>query len=386
MSVVKLTRKLISIPSYLDEKTDEKEIGDFVFAWLKGNCPWLKIEKQPVEKGRFNIFVCDDYPAQLMFCGHLDTVQPTKAWTNNPLEPKIIGDRLYGLGAADMKGGLACILETLKVSKNTKGVRALFYVDEEYDFKGMRSFVKNSPTEKPELVVTAEPTNLKIGNGARGCLEINFWVRGQTGHAARPEKGKNAIIGSVLVVEELKKWLETFEGGKLEKTSCNLAAIKGGLDGDKNPKGGYIIKEQSNAVPDIANLVLDIRPATKALSAERVIRKLESLLEDWNLELIETKTRFDLGVRLTPKKSLKDVESVVGTETGSVEYQDISKTGYSDLQMLEKKWKVPCITLGPGPEESSHKPDEFVSVESLRQTVNIFKSLLTVCRDSRERG
>ena len=204
MNLIEITQKLISIPSFIDSQTNEKEIGDFIYEYLK-NIPYLQVEKQEVENGRFNIIAKDSNDPKLLVTCHMDTVEPKVGWKYN--QEEIGNNKLYGLGSCDMKGGTACILDALKEFDKTNGLALLFYCDEEYDFKGMKKFIEEY-SFKPELILSPEATNLEIINGCKGVIEICFRVKGKTGYAARPKEGNNAINEVIKIIDSLKEEIQ----------------------------------------------------------------------------------------------------------------------------------------------------------------------------------
>ncbi|MGD9099677.1 MAG: hypothetical protein PVF45_04300 [Anaerolineae bacterium] len=92
MDLVELTRKLIAIPSYVDEGNDERQIGTFIFDYFQKVGIPLQVEKQSVENGRFNVIVRDEHPPRLMFCCHMDTVPPSGNWQHDPFAGQIEGE------------------------------------------------------------------------------------------------------------------------------------------------------------------------------------------------------------------------------------------------------------------------------------------------------
>jgi len=229
MDTLRLLKKLILIPSYVDEKNNEKEIGYFIYQYLK-QIPFLfKIEKQKVEGKRFNVIASDGAKPKLLLIAHMDTVEPRGWKKHNPFKATIEGNRLYGLGSMDMKAGLAAILSSLKDFKKTNGLMLIFYCDEEYDFKGMKKFI-NKFKISPQLAVSVEPTDLKIWNGARGIIKVSFQVEGLTAPASRPDQGRNAILGAVEAVKYLERVLKKYKTKNTGSSICNLSAIFGGLN------------------------------------------------------------------------------------------------------------------------------------------------------------
>ncbi|MBU1323402.1 M20/M25/M40 family metallo-hydrolase, partial [Patescibacteria group bacterium] len=223
MNAIQIAQKLVSIPSYVDNKTNEAKFALWLVDFFR-DFAWLKISKQTIGNNRFNLIVSDGYPAKLIFCSHMDTVQPTNIIS---LTPTVSNSRLYGLGAVDMKAGIAALLNSVKSLGPTKGLTLIFDCDEEYYFSGTKKILKKFKF-KPELVICPEPTDLKIINGCRGCVEVEFLALGKTAHAGNPEAGVNAIEAVTELIKELKLKLIFGDIKKLGKTTVNLSAIRGG--------------------------------------------------------------------------------------------------------------------------------------------------------------
>jgi acetylornithine deacetylase/succinyl-diaminopimelate desuccinylase-like protein len=368
MDLVELIRRLVSIPSYVDIENNECQLGEFIFDYLQA-LKTLHVDKQPVENGRFNIIAHDGSPPRLLFCCHMDTVPPSGEWCRAPFAGQIEDDRLYGLGACDMKGGTATLLHVLQSFQETRGLFLLFDVDEEYYFKGMLKFLDEYDV-RPELAVFPEP-GLKIGNGHRGLIEVSFKVRGKTAHAARPELGKNAILGASRAVEHLLGILETCEHPSLGKTACNLAWLKGGID-----KGDGEIGCRANKIPDLAEVILDIRPAVIKLRARTVLDLLTENLAINGFQLEKAREVLDFGSLYIPPKRLGKFEEIVRSTLGMVEYDDISQGGYGEGQLLNERLSVDCVYFGPGPKEMAHQADEFVSLTELNQAASVYTRLI----------
>jgi succinyl-diaminopimelate desuccinylase len=136
---------------------------------------------------------------RIVIAGHLDTVP-----ANNNQGARIEGDRLYGLGACDMKGGLAAQLATaLAVNESAVDVTYVFYSCEEVaaEHNGLKQLFDL----RPELVagdvaLLGEPTSATIEAGCQGTLRVKAVYKGERAHTARPWKGRNAIhrLGRVL--------------------------------------------------------------------------------------------------------------------------------------------------------------------------------------------
>lgn len=366
MDLIQLTQKLVSIPSYVNKETDEGQMGTFIFDYLQ-ELGTFCVKKQPVKGGRFNVIAHDGSPPRLLFCCHMDTVVPSKGgWQHDLYAGQVEGDRLYGLGACDMKGGTACLLHTLQAFPQTQGLFLLFDVDEEYDFKGMRKFLKEYEV-RPELAVFPEP-GLRIANRHRGLIEVSFRVRGRSAHASQPDKGRNAILGASHAVEHLLERLKAYEHPTLGKTACNLAWLEGGIDRDKGR-----VKCQPNAIPDMAKAVLDIRPARPELRAQTVIDLLTEHLRANDFQVEKATVKHDFGSLYVPSERLTRFEEVVQSILGRVEYGELG--GYGEGQLLNERLGVDCVYFGPGP-MTGHEPDEYVSVTELSQAAQVYTRLV----------
>jgi len=228
---------------------------------------------------------------------------------------------------------------------------------------------------RPEFAVFPEP-GAEVGNGHRGLIEIRFEVKGVTEHAARPHLGKNAILGATRAVERLLKALERYKDPVLQNSVCNLAYLRGGLDtGERDQDGRPVIGEQPNKIPDIAEVVLDLRPAVGELRGQTVVDMLREYLHEDGYELQEEQIRLDYGSLLIPPEKLRDFEDIVRDVMGKVEYADIRECGYGEAQMFQEQTGANCVYFGPGP-KTEHRVDEHVSVSEMEQVCEVFKRLI----------
>lgn len=376
MDTQDLIKKLISIPSFVDGKTDEQKIGQFIFEYLQ-KFPFLKVEKQMVKNGRFNIIAKDAYPTRLLLNGHMDTVQPKSGWLTDQYNPVIKNGKLYGLGAADMKSNVAAMLSVLQKFEKTKGLTMLFYIDEEYDFLGMKTFIEKYQSKlKPEVIISGDGNDMTIGNGCRGLIEITIRAKGLSGHASQPSVGKNAIVLSVKAINQLKSYLtKNYASTELGKTTCNLAYLQGGLYlGEKDKK--LIIGREGNNIADIAEFVLDIRTADEKLDANTVIQIMKDLLQQNELSLLQAVIRHDAMPWITPKKQLTQIEEIVQQVT-PVRYKNPGINGYSDMQMIwEAFGKIPTFTFGAGSGKTCHQANEYIRIQDIQNLEAIYQQLI----------
>ena len=367
MNEIKITQELVQIPSYVDEETNEQTIKKWTYRFLKKYCPCLSLKEQKVEKNRYNLIATDGWPAKLVFISHIDTVKPSGN-KEKMLTPKIKAGRLFGLGAADMKAGIASVLSAVSEIKKTKGLTLIFDCDEEYYFKGIKKILSTYPL-KPRLVICPEPTNQEIANGCRGLIEIELTILGKSSHASQPEAGINAVCEAVEIFKILKSKIKKNDLRELGKTSANLGYLCGGLN--NNGK----IEVQSNSVPNIAKIILDIRPANLETSAEKVFDLIEAIAKKRKVELSNKKIKLNYQPYLIKKSNLIGFEKLAKNISETVKFRkDLSQGGFYESALVYQAWKVPAISFGPI--GIGHSTDEWVDLESIQTTKNIFKRII----------
>jgi len=189
-----------------------------------------------------------------MFNGHMDTVRVSapESWTHAPFGAEIEDGMLYGVGACDMKSGLAAMIYGAKLLRDAevalKGDVVVACVVQEEPCEGLGSRVLIEEDDiHPDWVVLGEPSDLGISRGQRGRLEMSLVTHGRSAHAASPDLGDNAIytasrlvFGLELLAEQLAN--DDFLGpGTLAVTSISSRA------------------SSRNAVPDRCELIIDRR-------------------------------------------------------------------------------------------------------------------------------
>lgn len=141
----------------------------------------------------------------LMLSGHMDTVGvgDPQAWSHTPFAAEVVNGTLYGVGSCDMKGGLAAMLYGAGLLRHVslKGsvVVACVVQGELCEGTGSRVLIEEEGI-RPDWVVLGEPTNLAIGRGQRGRLEMHVTTYGRPAHSAFPNLGENAIYTAARLV------------------------------------------------------------------------------------------------------------------------------------------------------------------------------------------
>lgn len=379
MDSLKLLEDLVAIRSDLHATCAggrfEYELAMFLKKYIEEHFPHLVIEEQEIERGRFNLFVHDGFPVNLLFCGHMDCVEEGSGWTYN-VRGERRGSRLYGRGSADMKSGLVTILAALdqaaKIGK--KGVAALFYCDEEYDFLGMRQFVKAyGDRMKPKMVISSEPTSGLLSAATRGIVEFHVVMKGKTGHAAKPKTGIDAFKGFMSGVDGIKELLAGKEDAVLGKPNLNIAMIRcGALQGPSNdPAAGPVFGSMGNVIPDYCEAIVELR-TIPGIDHKNILEAFNAGVKRHRAIVDSCTTTINLGSYVTPRDQLTLVEEVYEEVIGPVAYQSILDTGYYDTQMMEEIWHIPVVCWGPKG-KNTHGCDEYVEIPSVEKLERAFR-------------
>lgn len=347
--LVALTAKLVDIAS---ESRHEQEL----VAWLEGDLaerPWLELTRV----GDNLVARTDLGRAQrLILAGHTDTVP-----ANGNTQARRVGDRLYGLGATDMKSGLAVMLEAARtIEEPAVDVTYVFYAREEIE--AAASGLGELFATRPDLLtgdaaLLGEPTSAAIEAGCQGTLRLRVEIGGARAHTARPWMGRNAVhrLGGILsalgTYEERRPVLDGCE----YREALQAVRVEGGVAG--------------NVVPDQVELLLNHRfaPDRDAAAAEAHVR---SVLEPW-LEDGDVVELVDLAVGAPPDLDHPLLAALRTRNDLAVR----AKLGWTDVSRFAQHG-IPAANFGPGDATIAHTADEYVERADLERVWGAVRDLL----------
>jgi len=278
-----LLEQLVAIdsvnPDLARNGVGESEIATFVADWLASR--GLTVELQETDRsGRPNVIATvpgSGGGRALMLNGHLDTVGLEVM--PDGLVPRVVGDRLYGRGASDMKGGLAALMLAAG-DVATMGLRGdvilTAVADEEFASIGTTAVVKD---HRADAAIVAEPTSLAVGLAHKGFVWLEVDTEGTAAHGSLPDVGVDAIakMGPILVgLEGLGRRLAESEGHPLLGTgSIHASLIEGGHEVSTYPAHCRLTVERRTVPPEIEpdvlaeieRLIADARRGDPALRA-----------------------------------------------------------------------------------------------------------------------
>jgi succinyl-diaminopimelate desuccinylase len=343
------TAKLVAIPSL---STQEGAIADYVERVL-GPAPGLELVR-----------VGDNLVARtalgrsgrLVLAGHLDTVPPKENAT-----PRVEEGTLWGLGSADMKGGIAVMMDlAVSVSRPACDVTYIFYVAEEIarSHSGLLALAAARPDLlQADAAILCEPTNAEVEAGCQGVVKAEVVLSGERAHTARPWTGRNAIHRLAPVLEAVSNWpgREVIVEGCRYRESLQAVAVAGGV--------------AANVVPDEAVLTMNHRFApdrSTSEASESVRATLAASLEEGDQYRV-----IDTAPAAPPALDHPLLAGLVREAGGTVS----GKLGWTDVAFFAERG-VPAANFGPGNPELAHSAGEKVTRESLEQARFVLGRLL----------
>jgi succinyl-diaminopimelate desuccinylase len=337
--LVGLTSALIDIPSV---SRDEEALADAVEARLRAG-------DLTVDRVGVNVVARTDrgLPLRVVLAGHLDTVP-----ANGNEVARLDGDMLYGLGAADMKSGLAVMLRLAEEAAASArfDLTFAFYESEEIadEYNGLRLLF----AQRPDLVagdfaVLLEPTDNWLEAGCQGSLRMEATFRGERAHTARPWQGVNAVHRAAPVLSRLAEHTpEPVEiDGLVFRQAMQVVSMSGGVAG--------------NVVPDRATIVVNRRYAP-SLTTEEAEAEVRALLEGAD-EIALTS--------VSPPAPPNLQHPLVAEFAERLAVPVRCKLGWTDVARFTAHG-VPAVNFGPGDPEVSHTAGEYVSRQALEQSYN----------------
>ncbi|MBW3633984.1 MAG: M20/M25/M40 family metallo-hydrolase, partial [Chloroflexi bacterium] len=271
-----LTAELVAFRSYPGE---EGPVQRHVARWLEAND--LAPELHPTEGDRPNVIARVDNGTgpTLLLNGHVDTVLAVEGWSSDPWTTRRDGDRLYGIGAADMKSGVAAaMLATRALARNRErwhgSVLFTSVVDEEAYSIGARALI--AAGIQADYCVVTESSWERPALGSVGKTLVRIDVTGRAAHASWPWEGINAATEAARLVARLDDIL-LLDHPRMRGSRCVLSFASG--------NDQYVI-----TVPEKARVILN-RMIVAGESSESVLAEVQALIDD-----LQSPARFDLTI------------------------------------------------------------------------------------------
>ena len=363
-----ILESLVRVPSVTG---NEARLAETIAGWCRA--AGLETELRQVQPGRPNVVarLRTGRRPVLLLTGHLDTVPVGDGWTRDPFGAEVVGGRLFGRGACDMKGGLAAMLAAL-VDLHAGGrepagdVVFAGVVGEEEDSAGTLALIAEGVDA--DIAVLAEPTGLELIRSGRGLVNYTLTITGAAAHASSPELGRNAIAAAAHVVVAL----EQLAGRIAEKPhpafgppNLTVGTIRGGT----RP---YVVPEQC---------VLEVdRRINPGETPDTVRAETEAVLEAVRKQVHWLAADFAFGSEYFPFE-LEVEHPLVASVLAAMESAGVAPRvgtwrAASDAGLLAGRAGIPCVLFGPGDTAEAHRPDESIDLAEVELASEVFSRLL----------
>jgi acetylornithine deacetylase len=299
-----------------------------------------------------------DQPIELALVCHTDTVPYSEDW-KEAVSPAIDDGKLFGRGACDVKGALACILRAAsETSDQPRSLALVFTADEEIGCIGAKRLLADKRI-RPRFCVVSEPTQVRPVIGGKGYGLGEIVIHGTEAHSALPDLGHSAIYDAALFIDRVKSVAAELEQAKNQAfdppfTTLNIGTIHGG--------------SAKNIIPGECRMLLEWR-SIPGEAPDRIERELNQILAD----LKRADARFaagfnvlrnDPGFTTDPDCELcRLIERLSELPAATVPYG--TEAPYFNQLGAE------TVVFGPGNMKVAHRNSECVSLAELDRATDI---------------
>lgn len=380
--VISLTKHLVQIPSvYRPEHphANEEQVALFVADYLKKM--GIEVYVEEVEKGRPNVIGIIDSgkPGKtLLFEGHTDVVTEgdRDLWDYDPFGAEVHDGKMYGRGTNDTKGNLACMITAvhsiLRDQEEWRGKIILCIpCDEEGMMIGIKHFIEQGWADGVDGAIICEPEENQVCIAQRGAMRVVLKTYGKMAHGAISWSGINPNWRMARVICELEK-LEKKEQKRLGKhpllgwPTITPTILQAPVKGDA----------QINVIPDQCMTTLDIR-TIPGQDHQELLSEIDHIFEKLSREDADFKANYEV-IEDRPWTNTDKDESIVKAVASAV--QSVTKEepvyngvpGATDGTFLHLAG-IPIVTIGAGDREIPHQINEYVEVEELAVTTEIYR-------------
>ena len=320
----------------------------------------------------------------LVLSGHTDVVPVDgQDWTSDPFTATIRGDKLYGRGACDMKGFIACSLtmlpQAVQLSNNGQLRRPLHLAlsfDEEVGCLGAPLILADLKARgiTPDYCIVGEPTNMAMVVAHKGIAVYRCRVHGKSAHSSLIAQGVNAIsyasklVGYVdTLAEELSARDDNDALFTVPYSTLSVGTIHGGT--------------ATNIVPNLCEFTFDYRNLPH-MTQDDILAPIQAKVAELNAQMQARAP--ETGIELMQEESVPamtdndsaELQSLIAALTGDDERH---KVAYATEGGQFTNAGIPTIICGPGSIEQAHKADEYVELIEIERCDGFLQKLLDSC-------
>jgi acetylornithine deacetylase len=314
----------------------------------------------------------------IVLSGHTDVVPVAgQAWSHDAFDPVTRDGRIFGRGAADMKGFLACVLALvpeLAAMPLTRPVIVAFSYDEEVGCKGVPRLIDDllARLPRPEACLVGEPTAMRLVDGHKGKAGYRCAVTGRAAHSALPQLGANAVIAAARIIGEIAAMGERFAGDGpflAGFTPPHHTAGVGRIEGGS----------QLNIIPDRCSFEFEFRtlPGEDPMRFVREVERFaqQEVLPGLREQASEAAIAFEEvlaypGLAPAPETPFTRLcRELTGTN-------EPARVSFGTEGGCFAARGIPTLVCGPGDIAVAHKPDEFIELDQLAQCDRLLRRLV----------
>lgn len=316
------------------------------------------------KKHKANMFISTGpkNKAGVMLSGHTDVVPvEDQVWATDPFNAVIKEGQIYGRGAADMKGFIACALVAMKQAADMRLSHPLHLClsyDEEIGCVGVRGILDqiSQLIVPPRVIIIGEPTLMQVATSHKGKAVFQVSFYGKEGHSALAPNYKNAIHTASQFVQSLIKSQDIVakEGSQDKGFDIPYSTIHVG-----KISGGKAI----NIVPNLCQLSYEVRNL-----AEDKIEDIQSLImqeflghtndDNYDLEVVNSYPGLLTNIE---QHEVRNIQTLLPTVAPATKISFGTEGG-----LFQQLFDSPIIVCGPGSIDVAHKPNEYVAIDQLK--------------------
>ncbi len=349
---------------------------DYIESYLRGHgIESLRVADDTGEKSSLFATIGPAGVPGVGLSGHTDVVPVDgQDWDTNPFELTERGGRLYGRGACDMKGFLACVMAAVPDFKrrNLKvPVHIVFSYDEEVGCTGVRPMIDEfgARLTKPRMVIVGEPTNMTVVDAHKGPVRWGVTITGRPAHSSMAHLGVNTIAAAGELLAELATMEEELKTSPYDArfdppyTTLQVTEIGGGAASNIVPAEtwfGWEIRGMPGVDPDQVEA--------------RLRRKADAVASDMK------HTAPEAGIEITrwndvPSFAADPASEVLSLALNLVGQNETYAVSYATEASLFHAAGAPSIVCGPGDIAQAHTPNEWIETAQLEKCMTFLGKL-----------
>lgn len=379
MTVEKILAQLVSFPVLGGESN--LSIINWIKEYIESfNIPVTLLPNEEGTKASLHCRIGPEIDGGVILSGHTDVVPVEgQEWTTDPFVLTDKGDgKLYGRGACDMKGFIACCLAALPdmaAADLKKPIYFAFSYDEEVGCLAgpeLARSIKTSYNETPKYAIIGEPSLMEPIVGQKGIYILETYVNGSAGHSSRIKQEVSAIHESMRLI----LWLENkmnrlIKESRIDKrfqpphTSLHIGMINGGI-------APNVIADKAHFYWDLRTIPMDdtrgIVEEYEAYCRNREL-ELQAVFPDFAIQTIENHP----PVPPLDTDATADIVALVKRLSGNSELNTVAYAAEAGQFANEGFQTVIC---GPGSIAQAHRADEFIAKDELKKGVAMLMNLV----------